>query len=149
MMMITVEKVAVKVGSRHGAVHLQILRNPPPQPRHRHDDLEGRPRRQLILDRLVHQRVIRIGNQLIPSDRPMRNCGECIRVVARMRHQRQNLTRPRVHRHHCPVGVAQRLLRRPLNVDIDGSCFRSCPESRQLDTPGDNLAPVAVHDFIH
>ena len=49
-----------------GAVDLHVLRDAFLQAGDRHQDLERRSRRQLRLDGLVHQRVVGIGDQLVP-----------------------------------------------------------------------------------
>ena len=126
------------------------------QARHRHDDLERRPRRQLRLDRLVQQRMIRVVQDLVPVAlrQPHR---KLVWIERRPRHHRQDLARMRVHRHDRPHLAFQRLLRRLLHVQVDRQpqvlprhrqLCPSCPSSLPCSSrsrPASRPCPAAAH----
>src|SRR5438067_31392 len=65
-MMVALEKTPIEV-SAASAADSHVLGHAFLQAGGRHDDLEGRSRRQLVLDRLVHQRMARIRDDLLRS----------------------------------------------------------------------------------
>ncbi len=92
-----------------GAVHVQVLCDSFLPTRDRHDDLEGRTRRKLRLNRFVQQRLVRVRNQLVPF--VARDAyGKIVGIECRPAHHRQNFPGPRIHRDDCAILPFQRFL---------------------------------------
>ena len=128
------------------AVHPQILRDIGLKPRHRHDDFERRPRCQLRLYGVVQQRMVRIEHVLLPQiTRDAHR--ERIRIEYRPAHQRQHLAGMRIHRNNRAIAIAQRMLRRPLNIQINRQ-LQILPRRSMLAAQTPHFAAMAVDQDV-
>ena len=102
-----------------GTIHMQILRDAFLPTRHRHDDFESRAGGQLRLNRLVQQRLIGIGDQLVPFI--ARDAyGKIVRIESRTARHGQDFSGMRVHGDDRAVLPFQRFLGGDLQIDING-----------------------------
>ena len=118
VMLVALEEATVE-GSAAYAVDSHVLRDAFLQAGGGHDDLEGGTGGKLILNGLVHQRMARVGDELVPVI-ALDLDGKGVGVKAGVRDQRQNLSVARIHHHHRAVGCSQGQLGGALNVEIDG-----------------------------
>ena len=129
-----------------GAVDMHVLRNAFLQAGHGHQDLEGRPRRELSLDGLVHQRMIGVSDELVPVCAIDADC-ESVGIEAGTRDHSKDFTVTRVHGHDGTVAVAESQLRGVLQVFVDGQ-FQVLAGGGVLGTQEANLAAAAVDNDI-
>ena len=125
---------------------MHVLRNAFLKPGHRHQDLEGRAGRELRLDGLVHQRMVGIGDQLVPVGAVDLD-GKFVGVEAGPRNHRQNLAVPRVHGNDRAVAVAQREFGGALQIVVDRE-LQILPRHGVLDAEVAHLASAAVDDHL-
>ncbi len=128
------------------ALHVHALRHTLLQSCQRHDDFERRPRRQLRLDGLVQQRMVGVIEDGLPVS-PGQPHGKLIWIERRPRHHRQDFAGMGIQRHHRADLAFHRLLRRPLDVQIDRQP-QVLPRLRILLAHHADLAPVRVHNHV-
>ena len=83
---------------------------------------------------------------LFQSSRPMRTA-KCIWVERRPAQHGQNLPGMRIHRDHRAIPVAKGILRRPLNIEINGE-LQALTRLRRLGAQLSHLAAMAVDQHI-
>src|ERR1700761_2002839 len=118
MVLIAFEEAAVE-GSATLTVDSHILRYAFLQAGSGHDDLESRTRSELILNGLVHQRVARVGDELVPVI-ALDLDGKGVGIIAGVRNEGQHFAVTRVHDDDRAVSLAESQLRGALDVKIDG-----------------------------
>ena len=98
---------------------LHVLRDAFFETGERHDDLEGGARGELGLDGLVHQRVLGIGEVLVPLI--ARNAHrELVGIEGGSADEREDFAGVRVNGDHGAVAVAECVLRGALDIEVDG-----------------------------
>ena len=145
MVMIAVEEAPVECAAAD-AIHAHILGHALLQAGRGHDDFEGRSRSKLVLNGLVHQRMVGIGDELVPVGAVDAH-GKGVGVVAGMGNQGENLAVAGVHGHHGAVGVAQRQFRGALQVNVDGQ-LQVLAGDGVLGAQVAHLAPMTVHHHV-
>ena len=118
------------------------LRDPFLPARDRHDDLEGRSRRQLRLNGFIEQRLVGVSDELIPLVAGDAH-REVIGIERRAADHREDFSGMRIHGDNGPILAFQRLFRGNLQIDVDGQLQRLSGNSLRL-AEAANLAPVAV-----
>ena len=98
---------------------MQILRDAFLPTRNRHDDFESGAWGQLRLNRFVQQRLVGIGNQLVPFI-PRNAYGKIVGIESRSARHSQDFSGMRVHGDDRAVLPFQRFLGRDLQIDING-----------------------------
>src|ERR1700749_3563621 len=96
VVLVTGEEVPVESGSAV-ARDVHVLRGVLLEARERHDDLERRARRELRLDGLVHQRMVRVRNDGLPVGVAEAN-SKLVGVEGGPRNHSEDLAGMRVHR---------------------------------------------------
>ncbi len=81
--------------------------------------LNARAGRQLCLDGLVQQRIIGIGDQLVPLAIGNSH-GEIVGIESRAADHGQDFAGARVHGDHGSVSSSNSLFRRDLQIDVEG-----------------------------
>ena len=116
------------------------------KPGHGHEDLEGRPGRELRLDGLVHQRVVGVSDELVPVGAVDAD-GKGVGIEAGTRDHGENLAIARVHGHDGAVAVAECQFGGALQVVVNGQSQVLAGDG-VLDSEVADLAAVAVDNHF-